>query len=292
MLGGVGLLVWESSVLELRSPIMAAGFRGWFDAGSSATGALEWLSERGRTTRVARLDSEELFNFGEQRPQARVVDGRRRIVWPEVGVHALQFPEGGRDLVLVAGTEPNLRWGAFVDAVTEVARASRAELLITLGANMAEVPHTRPFAVAGSSSDPERATALGLGQPSYEGPTGVVGVLHDRFARAGIPSASLRVSVPHYISGTPNPKGSRALLERFERVTGLDTGWAELDEPARQWEEQVDQAMAGEEDVEKYVRRLEIRADERAARQVPSPDDLAAELERYLRHQTDPDNGE
>ena len=283
------MMVWESQVPELRSPIMAAAFRGWFDAGSSATGALEWLSERGRAVRLGRFDPEELFNFGEQRPQARVVDGHRRIVWPDIGVQALPLPGAGRDLAMVTGTEPNMRWGAFADAMVEAAETVGAELLITLGANMAEVPHTRPFAVAGSSSDPELAAGLGLGQPSYEGPTGVVGVLHDRFARAGIPSASLRVSVPHYISGTPNPKGSRALLERFERVTGLDTGWAELDEPARQWEEQVDEAMAGEEDVEKYVRRLEIRADERAVRQVPSPEDLAAELERYLRNRLDQD---
>ena len=281
------MLVWESPPPALRSPVMAAAFRGWFDAGSAATGALEWLSERGRAVRLARIDPEELFNFNEQRPQARLVDGRRRIVWPDVAVEALPFPGAGRDLVMVAGTEPNLRWGAFADAMAEAAEATGAALMVTLGAQMAEVPHTRPFAVTGSSSDPELAAALGLGRPSYQGPTGVVGALQDRFARAGVPAASLRVSVPHYVSGAPNPKGSRALLERLERITGLDTGWAELDEPARQWEEQVDQAMAGEDDVEKYVRRLEMRADERAARQVPSPDDLAAELERYLRNRTE-----
>ena len=267
---------------------MAAAFRGWFDAGSAATGALEWLSERGRAVRLARIDPEELFNFNEQRPQARMVDGRRRIVWPDVAVEALPFPGAGRDLVMVAGAEPNLRWGAFADAMAEAAEATGAALMVTLGAQMAEVPHTRPFAVTGSSSNPELAAALGLGRPSYQGPTGVVGALQDRFARAGVPAASLRVSVPHYVSGAPNPKGSRALLERLERITGLNTGWAELDEPARQWEEQVDQAMAGDDDVGKYVRRLEMRADERAARQVPSPDDLAAELERYLRNRTDP----
>ena len=270
---------------------MAAAFRGWFDAGSAATGALEWLSERGRAVRLARIDPEELFNFNEQRPQARMVDGRRRIVWPDVAVEALPSPGAGRDLVMVAGAEPNLRWGAFADAMAEAAEATGAALMVTLGAQMAEVPHTRPFAVTGSSSDPELAAALGLGRPSYQGPTGVVGALQDRFARAGVPAASLRVSVPHYVSGAPNPKGSRALLERLERITGLNTGWAELDEPARQWEEQVDQAMAGDDDVEKYVRRLEMRADERAARQVPSPDDLAAELERYLRNRIDPDPG-
>ncbi len=280
--------MWESPPPALRSPVMVTAFRGWFDAGSSATGALEWLSERGQAVPLARVDPEELFNFGEQRPQARVVGGRRQIAWPDIGVQALPFPDAGRDMVTVTGAEPNLRWGAFVEAMVEAAEAVGAALMVTMGAQMAEVPHTRPLTVTGSSSDPELAAALGLSRPSYQGPTGVAGALQDRFARAGVPAASLRVSVPHYVSGTPNPKGSRALLERFERVTGLDTGWAELDEPARQWEEQVDQAMAGEEDVEKYVRRLESRADERAARQMPSPDDLAAELERYLRNRTDP----
>jgi predicted ATP-grasp superfamily ATP-dependent carboligase len=148
---------------------------------------------------------------------------------------------------------------------------------------VAEAPHTRPLTVTGSTSDPDLAEALGLEMPSYEGPTGVVGAVHARMDDLGVPAVSLRVAVPHYVAGSPNPKGSRALLERFERVTGLPTRWSDLDEPAREWEARVDAAMADDPDVISYVRRLEELADERAASGVPSPDDLAAEFERYLR---------
>ncbi len=281
-------LIWEATLPDLRSPILVTAYQGWFDVGGAATGALEWLSERSDSIRVARIDPEEFFNFGEQRPTVHLRDGRRDIVWPSNDVHVMQPSDARHDLVLVVGAEPQLRWRTYAGVIVELAKRSRAASLVTVGAHIADIPHTRPFGVTGSSSDAGLAEAWGLDRPSYEGPTGVVGVLHERFERLGLPAASLRVAVPHYVSGAPNPKGARALLERFERVTGLPTGWADLDEAAADWEQRVDDAVSSDGDVVAYVRRLEARADARAERSVPSPDDLGAEFERFLRQQDNP----
>lgn len=281
----VSFLVWDSTLPELRSPILVTAFQGWFDVGGAATGALEWLSERSDSSRVAHIDPEEFFNFSEQRPTVRLRDGRRTIDWPANEVHTLRSPSAEHDLLLVVGAEPHLRWRSFAETTAELARRSGTTLLVTVGAHIADIPHTRPFTVTGSTSDAELAETWGLDMPSYEGPTGVVGVLHERFEGLGVPAVSLRVAVPHYVSGAPNPKGSRALLERFERVTGLATGWSELDEASREWEERVNEAMNADDDVIAYVRRLEARADARAERDVPSPEDLGAEFERFLRRQ-------
>ena len=265
--------------------MLVAAFQGWFDVGGAATGALEWLSERSDSIRVAHIDPEEFFNFAEQRPTVRLRDGRRDIVWPSNDVHVLRPPDAQHDLVLVVGAEPQLRWQTYAEVIVELAERSEAAALVTVGAHIADIPHTRPFGVTGSTTDAGLATAWGLDRPSYEGPTGIVGVLHERFESLGVPAVSLRVAVPHYVSGAPNPKGARALLERFERVTGLPTGWAELDEAAAEWEQRVNDAMDSDDDVVAYVRRLEARADARAKRSVPSPDDLGAEFERFLRQQ-------
>ena len=277
--------MWESTPPELRSPILVTAFRGWFDVGGAATGALEWLSERSDSAQIAHVDPEELFDFSEQRPEVSLRAGRREISWPANHVYAQSSTETERDLLMVVGVEPHLRWRAFADTIAELARRCQASLLVTVGAHIADIPHTRPFIVTGSTTDASLAEAWRLDSPSYEGPTGVVGVLHECFEALGIPAVSLRVAVPHYVSGAPNPKGSRALLERFERVTGLPTGWAELDDAAQQWEERVNEAMNADEDVIAYVRRLEKRADARAELDVPSPDDLGAEFERFLRRQ-------
>ena len=282
---GVSYVVWEATLPDLRSPILVTAFQGWFDVGGAATGALEWLSERSESIRVAHVDPEEFHNFAEQRPTVRLRDDRRDIVWPSVDVHVLRPPDAQHDLVLVVGVEPQLKWRTFAGVIVELATRSESALLVTVGAHIADIPHTRPFGVTGSTTDAGLAKAWGLDRPSYEGPTGIVGVLHERFERLGVPAVSLRVAVPHYVSGAPNPKGARALLERFERVTGLPTGWAELDEAAQEWEQRVNDAMDSDDDVVSYVRRLEARADARAKRSVPSPDDLGAEFERFLRQQ-------
>ncbi|MEM9465934.1 MAG: PAC2 family protein [Actinomycetota bacterium] len=278
---------WTTALPPLRSPILVTAFEGLFDVGGSATGAVESLRGTG-ATEVGHIDGDEFFDFTEHRPLISLDDdGRRRIEWPDHRVHTLELDDEARDLVLVDGVEPHLRWRGFSDAVATIAETVEAAMIVTFGAMIAEVPHTRPPMVTGSTTDPELAAVMRLDQPSYQGPTGVIGVLHEHLERRGIPAVSLRASVPHYVSGAPNPKASQALLERFERITGLPTAWASLDDEARAWEARVDEAMAEDDDVVAYVRNLERRFDQRTESSLPNADDLAAEFERFLRQQDD-----
>ena len=278
---------WTADLPPLRSPILVTAFEGLFDVGGAATGAVESLRGTG-ATQVGHIDGDEFFDFTEHRPTIRLSDdGRRRIEWPDHRVHTLELDDEARDLVLVDGIEPHLRWRGFSDAVATIAETVEAAMIVTFGAMIAEVPHTRPPTITGSTTDPDLAAVMRLDQPSYQGPTGVIGVLHEHLERRGIPAVSLRASVPHYVSGSPNPKASQALLERFERITGLPTEWASLDVEAREWEARVDEAMADDDDVVAYVRNLERRYDQRTESTLPNADDLAAEFERFLRQQDD-----
>lgn len=281
-------LIWEQEPTRtLRSPILVTAWDGLFDVGGAATGAIDAL--RGRAAvRVGHVDPDEFFDFNERRPHVRIdQNGHREIVWPRNDIYALPLEGRARDLVLMDGVEPHLRWRTFVDAVVEVVRRFDVKMVVTLGAMIAETPHTRPPSITGSTTDPDLAELMRLDRPSYQGPTGVVGALHEHLDRIGVPAVSLRASVPHYVSGAPNPKASRALLERFERVTGLPTRWADLDQEAREWEARVDEAMADDADIAHYVRRLEERYDTRTASSLPNADDLAAEFERFLRQHGD-----
>jgi proteasome assembly chaperone (PAC2) family protein len=281
-------LIWEREPSrELRSPILVTAWDGLFDVGGAATGAVEVLRSSA-ATKVGYIDADEFFDFNERRPHVKFDDnGRRQVVWPHNDIYCLPLDARDRDLVLMDGVEPHLRWRTFVDAVVEVVRRFNVKMVITLGAMIAETPHTRPPSITGSTTDAALAELMRLDRPSYQGPTGVVGALHEHLDRIGVPAVSLRASVPHYVSGSPNPKASRALLERFERVTGLPTGWADLDGEARDWEARVDEAMTDDEDIVHYVRRLEERYDTQTASTLPNADDLAAEFERFLRQHDD-----
>ena len=283
-------LLWHRDPPRLlRSPILVTAWDGWFDVGGAATGAVEAM--RGPdATHLASIDADEFFDFNERRPNLRIgPHGRRIVEWPSNDVHCLALDNRERDLVFIEGVEPHLRWRTFVDAVLEVVERLDVKLVVTLGAMIAEVPHTRPPTITGSTTDAELGKLLRLDLPSYQGPTGIVGALHQRLDAADIPAVSLRVSVPHYVSGAPNPKASRALLERFERVTGLPTHWAKLDKETLQWESQVNEAMTENDEIVHYVRALEQRYDTQAKSSLPTSDDLAAEFERFLRqHDNDP----
>lgn len=272
----------------LDRPILVVAFRGLFDAAGSATSAVEWLAERLGSVQVGDVDPETFFDFTQERPVVEFDDHDVRwIRWATNRVLAVRTTEGQRDLVLVSGVEPHLRWRTFTEALLEAAIRSESRMVVTLGSMSGMSPHTRPPAVTGSSTNRDLADRLGLDRPSYQGPTGVVGVLHDTLDRAGVPVISLRVSVPYYLPDSPNPKATRALLRRFEQVSGIDTAHADLDGPAAEWQSRVDQAVAGDDEVSTHVRRLESQVDQ-SEDLMPRGDDLAAELEAFLREQDGP----
>jgi len=257
-------------------------FDGLFDAAESATDSLAWIRDRCETTELAEIDPESYFNFHSTRPMVRFdPDGKRVIEWPSTRAWACET-DSVRDLILVSGFEPHLRWRSFADDILEVVRRSRAELAVTVGAMVAMVPHTRPFPITGSAANPDLARRLGLDSPSYQGPTGVVGVIHDRLDRSEVPVMSIRASVPHYVPAPPNPKATRALLRRIQQTTGVPTAYEELDGAVTEWHGRVDQAVTSDPESAEYVNRLERQVDSNEE-SLPSGDALASELEAFLR---------
>jgi proteasome assembly chaperone (PAC2) family protein len=279
---------------ELTRPVMVAAFRGWNDGAQAASLAAGYLAKTWDAERFAEIDPETFFDFQATRPHVSLEEGlTRRIDWPETGFYHAR-PDGlDRDVVLLLGIEPNLRWRTFTQLVVELARDVGVELMITLGALLADVPHTRPAPVTGSATDKELVERLGLSASRYEGPTGVVGVLHDACRQSGIPSASLWAAVPHYVSLTPSPRGALALCERLGALIGVEVEAEELEEAARTYEEQVSEAVASDEETAAYVEELERRAEQlEEATELPSGDALAAELTRFLREREQNGGGE
>jgi proteasome assembly chaperone (PAC2) family protein len=270
---------------ELTRPVLIAAFRGWNDGAQAASLAAGYLAKTWGAKQFADVDPEGFFDFQATRPHVSLEEGvTRRIDWPETAFYHAR-PDGlDRDVVLLLGIEPNLRWRTFTDLLVGVARDLEVELMITLGALLADVPHTRPSPVTGSASDEELVQRLGLSASRYEGPTGIVGVLHDACKRAGIPSASLWAAVPHYVSLTPSPRAAVALCDRLGGLIGVEIGVDELEEAAASYEEQVSEAVASDEETAAYVEELERRADQlEESSDLPSGDALAAELTRFLR---------
>jgi proteasome assembly chaperone (PAC2) family protein len=282
-------VVWRQEPPKLRHPILVVGFEGWFDVAKGATGALDWLADHLDADDVAGIDPEPYFDFTARRPTVRLDGGERVIDWPRNEIRAVRLEDQGHDLLLLAGTEPHLRWRTFSEDLVEVAKATRAELVITLGSMAEAVPHTRPPEVKGSSTQAALAARLGLGSPTYQGPTGIIGVLHDTLDRERIPVISLRVGVPHYVSGPPNPRAMRSILEHLQHVTGVATNSSGLDGLVSEWQEQVNSAVAEDSEASSYVRQLERQVDERLSEDLPSGDDLAAEFERFLEERRDED---
>lgn len=272
------------TVPALRRPFLLMSFEGLFDAGGAATGALNQIRARSETTKIAEIEAEDFFNFAEQRPIVRVNDRVRSIDWPSTSVYACKT-DGPRDLVVMTGIEPHLRWSSFADQIVDVVRRSGAELAITVGAMVSMVPHSRTFGVTGSAADPTLAGRLGLDRPSYQGPTGVVGVINERLDAKGMAVMSLRVDVPHYVPAAPNPKAAQALLRRLQQTTAVPTGYEALDSEAQDWVRRVDAAVASDIESQSYVERLEQQVDSNPE-MLPSGDDLAAELEAFLRDRT------
>jgi predicted ATP-grasp superfamily ATP-dependent carboligase len=274
--------------------VLIAAFRGWNDGAQAASLAAGYLAKTWGGERFAEVDPEGFFDFQATRPHVSLEEGlTRRLDWPETGFYHAR-PNGlDRDVVLLLGIEPNLRWRTFTELVIGLAGDLGVELMITLGALLADVPHTRPAPVTGSATDSDLVERLGLSASRYEGPTGIVGVLHDACSQSGIPSASLWAAVPHYVSLTPSPRGALALCERLGTLIGVEVEADELEEAARSYEEQVSEAVASDEETQAYVEELERRSDQlEETTDLPSGDALAAELTRFLREREQNGGGE
>jgi proteasome assembly chaperone (PAC2) family protein len=274
---------------SLRDPILVCAFKGWNDAGEAASAAVEFLCEAFDADPLATIDPEDYYDFTAVRPTVRLVEGRSRAIdWPENSFHAARVRAADRDLVLLRGVEPSLRWKAFCTDVMEVARATGVGMMVTLGALLADVPHSRPVGITGLASTEGAVEKLGFERTNYEGPTGIVGVLHAEFANAGMDSVSLWAPVPHYVAATPNPKAALALVRGFEGIARITVDASRLEGASDDYDRQVTAAVASDPDVKEFVERLEQMADEMSEEegppeQLPSGDVIAREFQRFLR---------
>jgi proteasome assembly chaperone (PAC2) family protein len=277
----------------LRNPVLVAAFRGWNDGGQGASLAAGYLARTWGAARFADIDPENFFDFSSTRPHVSLVDGEtRQIDWPDNAFYHARIPGTDRDAVLLLGIEPNLHWRSFTELITGLATDLGVELVITLGSLLADVPHTRPSPVTGSATDAELVERLGLQASRYEGPTGIVGVLHDACKRAGVPSASLWAAVPHYVSLAPSPRAALALCARLGGILGATIDVDELEQAVQSYSDQVSEAVASDPETAAYVEELEQRTEEiEAEENLPSGDAIAAELTRFLREREEEDNG-
>jgi proteasome assembly chaperone (PAC2) family protein len=267
---------------------MVCAFEGWNDAGDAASTAASFMSTALGAQRFALLDTEEFYDLQANRPRIRVSNEQREIEWPSVEMLAATVPRAPRDLVFVQGVEPSLRWRSFSSLIVELAEALGVQMVITLGALLADVPHTRPVAMTGFASDPLLLERMGASNPgTYEGPTGIVGVLHSYCSEAGLPAMSLWASIPHYVAAAPSPKAALALVRRLESLVEVSVDASDLEQASATYERQVGLAVSSDPDVQAFVERLERDAESEEpplqAEDLPSGDLLAREFQRFLR---------
>jgi proteasome assembly chaperone (PAC2) family protein len=278
---------------SLKRPVLIAAFRGWNDGGQGASLGAAYLAKQWNAARFAEIEPESFFDFQSVRPHVSLVDGEtRRVDWPDNGFFHASIPGAGRDAVLLLGIEPNLRWRTFSGLVLELAQDLGVEMVVTFGSLLADVPHTRPAPVTAAATDSELVAELGLEASRYEGPTGIVGILHDQCREAGIASVSLWAAVPHYVSLAPSPRAALALVRRFGELMHIDVDLDELEHAAEEYAEQVSEAVSTDAETQAYVEELEQRVDALASEgDLPSGESLAAELSRFLREREEQDEG-
>ncbi|MQY31424.1 PAC2 family protein [Nocardia aurantia] len=276
----------------LRDPVLVAAFEGWNDAADAASGAVEHLELIWDAEPLAELDSEDYYDYQVNRPTVRQVDGvTREIQWPSTTLSVCSPPGSNRDVVLLHGIEPNMRWRSFCNDILELVDQLGVTTVVILGALLADTPHTRPVPVTGTAYNKEAAEQFSIEQTRYEGPTGITGVLQDACVRGGVPSISFWAAVPHYVSQPPNPKATIALLHKVEDVLDIEVPLGELPTQAEEWEKAVDEMTAGDEEVTEYVRSLEERGDQVDLNEAMAKidgDAIAAEFEKYLRRRGGP----
>ena len=285
------MVTWSSRP-ELRDPVLLAAFEGWTDAGDAASGAASYLAARWGGQAFAEIAPDEFYDFTAARPQVRLrQDLTREIVWPQNRFLSASL-SASRDVILLIGTEPHLRWPTYCRCVTTLAAELGVRSVFTLGSMLADVAHTRDVPVRGSTADRAMAARFGLQRPQYEGPTGIVGVLQDAFAQLDVPVASLMAQVPHYVPNAPSPKATLAIIERVSDILDVHVPTTELEIASAAYERQVSEVVAADDDIAGYVRQLERRADETQLSveldDEQAGDTLAEELERFLREQGGP----
>ncbi|MEX2107936.1 MAG: PAC2 family protein [Solirubrobacterales bacterium] len=284
-------LTWESDVPQLRAPMLVCAFQGWNDAAGAASTALGAVAASFDTELIAGVDPEDFFDFQATRPTIELAEGQtRRIEWPQNHLLAVRIPNADRDLILLDGTEPNLRWRTFSETIATAADTLGVEMVVTMGALIAEVSHTLPVPITGLASDEDLVDELDLQRSSYEGPTGIVGVLHDCCRQLGMSSASLWAAVPHYVAAVPNPKAALALVRRLEGLTGIAVDAAELEEETASYEEQIGRAVAANPEIAELVERIEAEQVEQLgseAEELPSADTIAREFQNFLQRRED-----
>jgi proteasome assembly chaperone (PAC2) family protein len=281
-------LTWDHRPSGLRAPALICAFRGWNDAGEAASAAVSFFSSALEAKRFAWTDAEEFFDYQATRPRIRLVEGStREIDWPMLELFEAPVPRAPRDLVLMSGPEPSLRWRSFTGLIVELAEALGVQMVVTVGALLAEIPHSHPVPMTGLASDPALVERLGLRGSSYSGPTGIVGVLHRACSEAGLPAVSLWASVPHYVAAAPNPKAALALLRKLEGLVGVSVDASALEQAAADYERQVGLAVQSDPDIQSFVERLEqateSEEDPFSEDELPSGDIIAREFQRFLR---------
>jgi len=293
------MLTVHSRPQSLRRPILIMAFAGWNDAAESATTAVRYLGTSLRAEKFAEIDPEEFYHFGLTRPQVRFKPGsetEREITWPVTEFSLARASDLGRDVIVGVAIEPHLRWKAYCGHVLDLARSCQVGLILSLGALLAEVPHTRPVRLSGSASDPEIGARLGVRPTRYEGPTGIVGVLNTIARDQGFSTANLWANVPHYISGIENPKATLALLRRVTPLLGVTIDTKELEDAGKQFDSNLKEIVAQNNKIANYVKKLESRDVEEQEEDTPPPSprrqsdlppasELVAEIEQFLRQQ-------
>ena len=284
----------HSMPATFRRPIMILAFTGWNDAAESATTAARYLTASFSGEKFAEIDPEEFYHFGLSRPYTRFKPGsetEKEIIWPATEFSISQSADLSRDVIVGVAPEPHLRWRTYCETIVELARRCEVTLVLTLGALLAEVPHTKPVRLVGSATDPELATRFGLRPSRYEGPTGIIGVLNTLCRDRELPAASLWANVPHYISGIENPKASLALVKRVLNLLGAEADLSDLDEAGRQFDQNLKEIVAQNAKIKNYIAKLEAKDTEEEAGATPGQSDLppaselVAEIEQFLRQQ-------
>ena len=274
----------DTPLPQLTSPVLVAAFEGWNDAGDAASTAIEHLQLSWDATPLAEIDPEDYYDFQVTRPTTKLVDGiTRRVEWPTTRLSVCRPPGADYDVVLVHGIEPNMRWRSFCDELLRFVTDLEITTVVTLGALLADTPHTRPVPVTGTAYDAASAARFKLERSKYEGPTGIVGIFQDACVQAGVPAISFWAAVPHYVSAPPSPKATLALLHRVEEVLDLEVPLGALPEESEEWEATVSEMAEEDDEVASYVRALEERGDIDLTLHEASGDAIAADFERYLR---------